>query len=458
MLGLPKVWPRFCISGAGFEILIEWGYICWSAPRGALASAWRFGRFVRVAALSAPQLLVLAETSCPAADSKTSAKGMILTQCAVCATDLGLSLGKKCGRCSTRYCGAECQKQHWEQGGHDKLCKIINKAGGAEQYNADTKYTEAVAVAAEACADDTKGQTCYICTQALHWKTKEGLVRMCACRGTAGFAHVSCLAEQAKILWEEAEENNLSGKVTIERWRRWHTCSLCEQDYHGVMRCALGWACWKTYVGRPETDEVRVMAMNLVANGLSAAGHHEEALSVRETHLSMLRRIGAPENDILAAQHNLTISYQILGRHEEATSMRRDVYSGWSRLNGEHHNTLIAANNYANSLLCLKSFEEAKSLLRKTMPVAQRVLGESNELTLRMRWHYARALYEDTGITLDAVREAVTTLEESERIARRVFGGTHPLTVDIEHSLQTARAVLADREAGKTVVFLPGGR
>ena len=76
----------------------------------------------------------------------------------------------------------------------------IKKAGGAEQYNANKKYAEAVAVAAEACADDTKGQTCYICTQALHWKTKEGLVRMCACRGTAGFARMSCLAEQAKIL------------------------------------------------------------------------------------------------------------------------------------------------------------------------------------------------------------------------------------------------------------------
>ena len=134
---------------------------------------------------------------------------MILTKCAVCATDLGLSLGKKCGRCSTRYCGPECQKQHWEEGGHDTLCKPIKKAGGAEQYNANKKYAEAVAVAAEACADDTKGQTCYICTQALHWKTKEGLVRGCACRGTAGFAHVSCLAEQAKILVAEVEENNL---------------------------------------------------------------------------------------------------------------------------------------------------------------------------------------------------------------------------------------------------------
>ena len=65
------------------------------------------------------------------------------------------------------------------------------------------KYNEAVAVAAEKCAGDTKGQTCYICTEALHWKTKEGLVRGCACRGTAGFAHVSCLAEQAKIFYKD---------------------------------------------------------------------------------------------------------------------------------------------------------------------------------------------------------------------------------------------------------------
>ena len=83
---------------------------------------------------------------------------MILTNCAACAAPLGLSLGKKCGRCSTRYCGAACQVQHWKEGGHDKLCKIIKKAGGAEQYNANKKYTEAVSVAVEKCAEDTKGQ------------------------------------------------------------------------------------------------------------------------------------------------------------------------------------------------------------------------------------------------------------------------------------------------------------
>ena len=91
----------------------------------------------------------------------------------------------------------------------------------------------------------------------------------------------------------------------------------------------------------------------------------------------------------------------------------------------------------------LHRFKEAKSLLRKTMPVARRVLGESHELTLKMRWIYAETLYKEDNATLDDLREAVTTGEEIERIARRVFGGAHPLAVDIERSLHNSRARLA---------------
>ena len=73
---------------------------------------------------------------------------MILTQCAACAAPLGLAKGKKCGRCSTRYCGPACQEQHWKEGAHDKLCKKIKRSGGAEQYHADKKYTETVTASA----------------------------------------------------------------------------------------------------------------------------------------------------------------------------------------------------------------------------------------------------------------------------------------------------------------------
>ena len=90
--------------------------------------------------------------------------------------------------------------------------------------------------------------------------------------------------------------------------------------------------------------------------------------------------------------------------------------------------------------------EEAKSVLRKMMPVARRVLGESDETTLRMRWNYAWALYKDAGATLDDRRKAMTTLEEIEPTVRRVLGGAHPFTTSIEAGLQNARAALAARE------------
>ena len=370
---------------------------------------------------------------------------MILTKCAACAAPLENKCFR-CGICKTRYCGQACQKLHWKKGGHKAICQEIKRGGGAEQYNADKKYKVFVAVAVEKCAADTKGQTCYICTEAVHWKTREGLVRGCACRGTSGFVHVSCLAEQAKILVAEAFENNLSDKAKNEKWSRWHKCSLCEQQYHGVVYCALGWACWKTNLGRPEMDWSRVAAMGQLGNGLSVAGHDAEALSVQEALLPLHRRLGSRNENVLALQCNLAATYHRLGRKEEALRMQRDVYSERLKLFGEEHpDTLINALSVAISLDSLERLEEAKSLLLKTIPVARRALGESNDITLRLRKMYAKALYKDPAATLDDHREAVTMLEEMERTARRVFGGAHPQAVGIERTLHNARTRLRFR-------------
>ena len=137
----------------------------------------------------------------------------------------------------------------------------------------------------------------------------------------------------------------------------------------------------------------------------------------------------------------------MLERFEEAMCLRKDVYYGWLKLKGrEHGMTLIAAFNYAANLKDLKHFQEAKELMRKTMPVARRFLGDCHELTLRMRETYARALYDDPNATLDNLREAVTTLEDTNRTARRVLGGQHPTTKDIERDFRNARAKLNARE------------
>ena len=107
----------------------------------------------------------------------------------------------------------------------------------------------------------------------------------------------------------------------------------------------------------------------------------------------------------------------------------------------------VFSNNYAESLRNLERFTEAKSLLRKTMPVARRVLGENHEITHKMLWIHAEMLCEDDSTTLDDLRELVTTLEDSARGARRVYGSAHPFSKGCEYYLERLRAALAAREA-----------
>ena len=59
---------------------------------------------------------------------------------------------------------------------------------------------------------------------------------------------------------------------------------------------------------------------------------------------------------------------------------------------------------------------------------------------------YATTLCTADGATLDDFHEAVTTLEETARAARRVLGGANPTTVEIERALRKSRAGLRARE------------
>ena len=58
--------------------------------------------------------------------------------------------------------------------------------------------------------------------------------------------------------------------------------------------------------------------------------------------------------------------------------------------------------------------------------------------------HWRRG--QDPGATLDDLREAVATMEDVERIARRVLGGANPIIGAIERNLQESRFALRARE------------
>ena len=229
--------------------------------------------------------------------------------------------------------------------------------------------------------------------------------------------------------------------------------------------------------GRPARPRRRDLALRLRRIGKSDAAHHgldvlalglgrRPGLARGDVPLELevvLRRVagraadrarparpglGFSEEDILTTKSNLANTYQLLGRLEDALRMRQDVYSRYLKAMGKEddEDSLIAANNYAISLVGLRRYEEVKYLLRKKIPVVRRILGEGDTLTIGMRQHYAMALYEDDGATLDDIHEAVATLEETEQTGRRVLGSAHPNVVLVEKSLRNARAALRASE------------
>ena len=196
------------------------------------------------------------------------------------------------------------------------------------------------------------------------------------------------------------------------------------------------------------------MAMNSLGCGLMDVEQFAEALPVQEAELSTLQRLGGPPVHILTAQSNIASTYLRLGKPEQALPLRRLVYSRHLELYGkEHPDTVREAANLAQFLSDILRFEESKTFYREILPVARRVLGEDDQSTIMMRVNYAHTLLKDLDATLDELREAVTTLEETERTARRVLGGAHPWLGWIEKLLGVVRS----RQHEKRVKAARGG-
>ena len=258
---------------------------------------------------------------------------------------------------------------------------------------------------------------------------------------------MSCLAEQVKILVAEVEENNLGLDAFNEKWARWYSCSLCEQYYHGVVKCALGWACWKTYVGRPETDLSRRAATRLLGDALIAKGDFQTALAALEAQLDMHRRLW-PSCDVLHIETNIAECYVALGRHKEAIDLRRTIYDKSLAKDGPTGEFVIVYGMYlAQSLVGDYFFAEAKTFLRDLIPKAESVLGKQDNDTLILQVLYATAVHKDAESSLDEQREVIATLEDCHRIARQVFGASHPRCRDVERTLESARWRLSAQEA-----------
>ena len=383
---------------------------------------------------------------------------MLFRSCAFCAAPLKVLLGAHkshdCG-CQTKYCDALCQRQHW-RAGHEKVCAKIERAGGAEKHHATRRCAIADAMAVRSCVADTAGEMCYICrTDA----TKEGLVRGCACRGSLGAVHLSCLVRQA-VLANEYDPSRTGPIDTGAQWARWHTCPLCEQSYHGVVSCALGWACWRAYHTRVAVVDELFLTTNCnayreLAAGLGEAQRHAEALDVHETHFQVFQRLRPDDAlGLLALKSNTAGALESAHRFDDAIFIFRGLMDYADRqMTPESEFPLVTAVNFGRALMrCAATqpgkrhlFSEARSLLRSRMPLAERITGLESRLTLQMVDVYANATILDIDCPIETILQVKALMERMLPTMRRVLGASHPVTEDTEGMLRRACDVVEIR-------------
>ncbi len=384
---------------------------------------------------------------------------MFLTTCAVCAKALDddIEAARRCEPCGTRYCSEECEREHR---GHD--CDAIVRAGGAEAAYVSRTSAEAVAEAIASCAEETAGKACYIC---LEVEDDEGhaCVRGCACRGEAGFAHLSCLTRQAQTVVEAMPPSHVAVIKTMFDIdllmginAKWQICGLCHQDFTGQVRLALGWECWKTHSDREESDSFRLMALAVlgraylsIANDLDTYDNNE-GVPIFEAVVATIRRQW-PENrnEIMQMNANLATAYEEAGRVDESIVIKRECFADAKAMTGpESALTTICANNLGCALMTKGSYADAIPLL-KAQTEYQADAALDNEMTLSLFTNYAKALYKNPDAVPADILEAIATYEKVLTAARRLWGAGHPYPRKFENHLAKARAALAAPQSAR---------
>lgn len=134
--------------------------------------------------------------------------------------------------CNRELPKANFSGKQWQSKQHERRCKSCIEANNkAVQKKVPLRnyIDEEEARAKVAALPDKDDVSCWICLDEVDDDAGQPLVRDCSCRGNAGFAHVSCLAEYAKT---KSLPIFFSGEFNPdELYANWKICPNCNQEY-----------------------------------------------------------------------------------------------------------------------------------------------------------------------------------------------------------------------------------
>jgi len=150
--------------------------------------------------------------------------------------------------------------------------------------------------------------SCYICLeQSEDSNNNQPLLRNCACRGDAGWAHIACLAKFAASKVKELQQKQ--GQPVCSAVEFWKCCTLCKTPHQQNMAVAMAEAFVKQYEHLPDTNPIRYHSLSSLASSRCAAGDLDGALELHDRLQGMcalLTSTGVAVRDVRWQEANLS--------------------------------------------------------------------------------------------------------------------------------------------------------
>ena len=313
--------------------------------------------------------------------------------------------------------------------------------------------------------DEEDTPSCWIC---LDDGSEEPLRRECACRGAAGWAHLSCLSDYAMAQSKDILQRIERGACAAEDighfvflGEPWRLCSNCKQDHGPKMKVDLSIEFAERAKDYPDNE-----LMGLSAQFLLAESHSDREMekilrrilvTINAKGVSLPLRHTMHSRDFegefrLMCLVSLGDAYreqkkyaQALKTLEEARAMAKE--QGKPFLLSSIDNLTAKVKG---SMGIQPTSEEAPQLvnvLRKEIAGIEAVLGANHAGTFHKRHELAYYLFH---LGDEERVESFQILEDIEQRCKAVFGADHPETIKAANQLAKARRAQAERERMKT--------
>ena len=265
------------------------------------------------------------------------------------------------------------------------------------------------------------------------------LLRNCACRGDAGWAHVACLAEFAASKTTEAQAQREQDPSIHISSSFWNDCSLCKTPYMQYMKVAMAEAYVKQYKHLPDTNELRFSSLYSLASSRWHAGDNDGAFELYD-RLQQLCDVWTTEGvDVRREQAHISgmMAKVFINKRKFndalSTFKRRELYVAAFGPNS----TQVRENNEMIALMKKRiridecGYQKADTVeelirARELFRESQECVTIRNKLFIHMR--LVQALRDD-GRHQEAMEQLKQLLAES----RQSLGPNHPDTLDFEN-------------------------